>query len=134
MRMRGEAASAASRVSVGAALGSPGACGTVPGAACGGAPGWAAGAGCCPCVCCCCLLLLRDLLLLLDLGDREQILPCDQDDAGQHEGEQQVLLVVHVNDPYRETRAVSPATMYAHDEMHFTNPAPAAAPAAAAPS
>ena len=54
MRTRGEATSAASRVTVGAALGTPGACGTVPGATCGVAPGCALAGGCCDWVCCCC--------------------------------------------------------------------------------
>ena len=102
MRMRGEAASAASRDCAGEALGSAGDLRRRAGRGLRRGAGLRRGRLLLRLRL---LLLLRDLLLLLQLRNREQILPSDQDDAGQHDGEQQVLLVVHINDPYRDTRA-----------------------------
>src|SRR5215470_15962016 len=78
MRTRGDAASAASRVRV------------------GGSAGWrwrCTG----PLLLGMLLrLLLLDLLLLLHLRDAEIDLPSDQDERGEHDGEDGILLIVHL--------------------------------------
>ncbi len=105
---RGEAASAASRVSAVTVPGAPGTCGV--GAGCGGLRRGSGlrlrGAG--RLLRGLRLLLLR-LLLLLHLRQADENLPSDQHERRQHDGEERVLLVGHPNGSYRSRRPLGVA-------------------------
>ncbi len=69
-----------------------------PGCACAAA--WparrvAGAAGLAAACCCCCCLELRFLALLLHLRHADEVLPCDQHQRRQHDGEDGVLLIGH---------------------------------------
>ena len=94
---RGDCARVCSRVCAGVAPGWPGACGAPGGVwvGAGGAvvPGGVCGAGW-PGTCCC--WRRRLLLLLVHLRQADKNLPANQDQRRQHDGEERVLLVVHL--------------------------------------